>query len=77
MLAGVLVGDFEVALEDRQLTRIDVEFVVVVGQRRRLIGAVSAAEMLKLRVQRSKPYGEWSTTNTVFGQGLLIHLCAA
>ena len=53
MLAGVLVGDFEVALEDRQLTRIDVEFVVVVGQGGRLLDAVSAAGKLTLHVQRS------------------------
>ena len=50
VLAGVLVGDVEVALEDRKLTLIDLNFIVVVGQGRRLLGAVSAAGKLTLHV---------------------------
>ena len=51
--AGVLVGDVEVALEDRKLALVNLNFVVVVGQGRRLLGAVSAAGKLKLHVERS------------------------
>ena len=53
VLTGVLVGDVEVALEDRKLTLLDLNFIVVVGQGRRLLGAVSAAGKLTLHVQRS------------------------
>ena len=53
VLTGVLVGDIEVALEDRKLPLIDLNFVVVIGQSRRLLGAVSAAEKLTLHMQRS------------------------
>lgn len=53
MPAGVLVGDVEVALEDRKLALVNLNFVVVVGQGRRLLGAVSAAGKLKLHVERS------------------------
>ena len=53
MPAGVLVGDVEVALEDRKLALIDLNFVVVVGQGRRLLRAVSAAEKLTPHVERS------------------------
>ena len=51
--AGVLVGDVEVALENRKLTLVNLNFVVVVGQGRCLLRAVSAAEKLTLHVQRS------------------------
>lgn len=53
MLAGAVVGDVEVALEDRQLNLTDLNFIVVVGPGRRLLGAVSAAETLTLHVERS------------------------
>ena len=52
MLSRVLIGDVEITLEDRKLAFVDVEFVVVVGQCRRLISAVSAAEKLTLHLGR-------------------------
>jgi len=51
--AGVPADDVEAALEERQLVLVDMNFVVVVGQDRGLLEAVSAAEKLTLDVERS------------------------
>jgi len=51
--AGVWAGDAEVGLEERKLVLVDMNFVVLAGRGRRVLRAISAAEKLTLRVQRS------------------------